>query len=234
MKKYLLWGALALSPCLAVGAKDNNLIESSEGTAASDLAALKLPAPADIKVAVLPFSDYASDQNHVRIASGANFLLFQRQGFQLLPLADSFAAAKADDELEPGLPLRKSDAVRLGKQLGADWVVYGEVKDLRSYKKETFFSRTKNMWAALRVAVANVNTGDLFFYGIRSRKVGGTGMQNGFQSKTEQLERVGVTSVSNDILEPLFKALPAHETKGKIPESGDLAGFVKQTWPKEK
>ena len=219
-------------------AKDKNtkdLIESTEGTTATEVAALQpLPAPDTLKVAVLPFTAASSDSAHVRIATGANWLLFQREGFQMIPVKESFDALKKDGEVEPGLPLRKSDAVRLGKALGADWVIYGEVKELRPYKKESFFKTSKLMWASMRLAVADVNKEDLIFWQVRSRRIGGTGFAGGNYKSGESLARTGVISVSDLSLTPLMEALPKHEVKGEKPDTGDLAGFVKETWGAER
>ena len=232
----ILLCALALSPtAFAKDKNTNDLIESTEGTTATEVAALKpLPAPSQTKVAVLPFAATSSDASHVRIGTGANWLLFQHEGFQMIPLKDSIEALKKDGDVEPGLPLRKADALRIGKALGADWVVYGEVKELRPYKKESFFKTSKLMWASMRLAVADVGKDDLMFWQVRSRRIGGTGFGGGNYKSGESLARTGVLSVSSQALEPLMEALPAHEVKGDKPDTGDLAGFVKETWGAER
>ena len=234
--KPTLWAAalgLVLA-CAPTFAKDK-LIENSEGTTDVEIAALKpLPAPSTIKVAVLPFFATSSDVTHVRMGTGGNWLLFQRQGFQMVPILAGFEAVKKDTELEPGLPLRKSDAVRLGKSLGADWVVYGEVKELRPYKKETFFSTSKLMWASMRLAVADVNKDSLIFWQSRSRRIGGTGIGHGSSKGGATLARTGVLSISDQSLTPLFEAMPDHPVNGNQPDSGDLAKFVDETWAKDK
>lgn len=218
------------------GAAHAKTIETTEGTSATELqAAGILPAPSTLKVAVLPFYDAQSDVTHVQMASAANQLLFARHGFQMTPLLESFAAVKKDGDVEPGLPLRKSDALRIGKKLGVNWVVYGEIKEMRPYKKESFFGgQSKFMWASMRLAVMNVDKEELLFWQARSRRIGGTGFNKGFSKKGEQLVRTGVLSVSDQSFQALMDALPKHETKGDLPDSGDLAKFINETWGEAK
>lgn len=233
--KPALWAALGLVLACAPALAKDKLTENSEGTSDAEIAALKpLPAPSTIKVAVLPFSATSSDVTHVRMGTGANWMLFQRQGFQMIPITAGFEAVKKDGELEPGLPLRKSDAVRLGKSLGADWVIYGEVKELRPYKKETFFSSSKLMWASMRLAVADVNNDRLLFWQSRSRRIGGTGFAGGARKGGATLARTGVLSISDQSFAPLFEAMPAHQVSADKPISGDLAKFLDETFPGDK
>lgn len=231
-RALVLLGAL-LSASLA-GAAHAKTIESTEGTSATELqAAAPLPLPTAIKVAVLPFYDAQSDVTHVQMASAGNHLLFARHGFQMTPLLQSFEAVKKDGDVEPGLPIRKSDALRLGKKLGVNWVVYGEIKEMRPYKKESFFGgQSKFMWASMRIAVMNVDKEEVLFWQSRSRRIGGTGFNKGFSKKGAQLVRTGVLSVSDQSLQTLMDALPKHEVKGAVPDSGDLAKFIDETWGK--
>lgn len=210
--------------------------EAIQGTTAEELAALKakgLPAPSTVKVAILPFWDTSSKADRQHTMAAVLSLMFQREGFQVLPLLDTFKAAQSDKQVEPGQALRKEDALRIASTLNADWVVYGEIKELMAYKKESFFKRSKNVRAGARYAVADVKSKDLIYWKNDSVKAGGTGYFGGFQSKGSQLERSGLVALSTLILKPFFDALPAHTTTGKSPESGEVARVVAETWPEE-
>lgn len=236
MKKLLLLPVLLCST-LAVQAKKTAPAPAEEGvqgTTATELAALKakpLPAPNTVKVAILPFWNAASKSDQQRTAAATLALMFTREGFQVLPLAESFRATEADKQIEPGQPLRKEDAIRIAATQGADWVVYGEIKEVTAYKKESLFKSSKNVRAGARYAIADVASKELLYWKNDSVKAGGTGYFGGFQSSGAQLERSGLVALSVVILQPFFEALPPHTTTGKPPESGAVAALVAQTWP---
>jgi TolB-like protein len=206
-----------------------------QGSTAAEIAALKarpLPQPAKLKVAILPFHDVTGSISHVRMTTVANYLLWQREGFEVLPLTDSFKVIEADKDIEPGLPLRRTDAARLGKALGADWVVYGEVKQLDHYTKSGLFKEAKYLIAGVRIAVVDVHSGDTLYWHARSDKTGGTGA--GMNRKADTLKRRGAIIVSMNALKPLFDALPAHQVNGKTPDSGEIVTIVERLWPNDK
>ena len=210
---------------------------SSQGSTTEEIAALQkrpLPAPMAIKVAVLPFWDSSSTLLHTRSATAANWLLWQREGFIMTPLLDGFEALAQDKKAEPGMSLRLEDALRLGKVLGVDWVVYGEVRELRPYKKQTFFRDSKLLMAGMRIAVADVKREELVFWQTRSDRVGGKGFFNGFDKSAGQQKRIGLLTVSSRSLAPLFAAFPVHETEGKTPDSGKLQETIEKNWPDQK
>ncbi len=227
----LLAAALTVLPAMARADEPT----PQQGSTPAEIAALKarpLPQPAKVKVAILPFHDVTGSVSHVRMATVANYLLWQREGFQVMPLADSFKVTEADKDIEPGLPLRRSDAARLGKALGADWVVYGEVKQLDHYTKTGLFKEAKYLIAGVRIAVVDVASGNTLYWHARSDKTGGTGA--GTSRKADTLKRRGAIIVSMNALKPFFEALPAHEVKGKSPESGEIVTIVEKLWPGDK
>lgn len=233
MNKLLLCliALLCISP---LHAADEN---PPQGTSAEEIASLKarpLPQPNKVKVAVLPFWDAAGSVEHVRMASSANWLLFQREGFQMVPILDSFKALAEDKKVEPGATLRSEDAIRIGKTLGVDFVVYGEVKELAVFKKNSVFKQSKNINAALRIAITEVPSESLLYWHSRREKSGGTGIQKGFQSKMDSLKRKACVVVSALALQPLFAAFPPHSVTDNTIESGDIAGFMDRTWPDKK
>ena len=117
---------------------DDRKDDAPTGTSPAEVAALKarpLPQPHDLKIAIMPFWDTSGLKDNSRMETSAVWLLCQREGFQLTPILDSFKAVANDGDIEPGLPLRKDDAIRIGRKLGAHWVIYGEIRDLKQYKK---------------------------------------------------------------------------------------------------
>lgn len=214
--------------------------DAPRGTSAEEVAKLKarpLPHPHDIKVAILPFWDASGSKDNTRMASSAVWLLCQREEFQLTPILDGFKAVDDDGEMEPGLPLRKADAERIGQKLGVDWVIYGEVRELRHYHKRSLFKHAKYVQAALRIAVVEINNNPakaskIIYWQMRSERRGGTGFFKGRASKGDTLQRKACVTVSYDILKPLFDALPEHSSSDKEIESGDIADFVNATWSK--
>jgi hypothetical protein len=236
MKRLLLLSTLLLCTAIAQAKKTlpGPAEQSIQGTTAEELAALKarpLPTPGTIKVAILPFWENASKVDRQHTAAAVLSIMFSREGFQVLPLADSFKAAVTDRQIEPGQPLRKEDAIRIASTIGANWVVYGEIKELMGYKKESFLKSSKRVRAGARYAVADVATKELLYWKNDSVNAGGTGYFKGFSSKGAQLERTGLVALSTVILQPFFDALPAHATTGKPPESGEVASLMAATWP---
>ena len=216
------------------GAKDKNADDTPEqGSTPEEIAALKLPAPNTLKVAILPFHDVSGSISHVRMATVANYLLWQREGFQMLPVLAGFKAIEADKDLEPGLPLRRGEAANLGKVLGADWVVYGEVTELRHYVKSGIFKSGKYLIAGIRISVVDVKSGETIYWHQRSDKTGGTGGSANKHAAT--LKRRGAVIASMNALKPLFAAFPPHTvTNGDTPGSSEVAAMVEQLWPNDK
>lgn len=207
--------------------------DAAQGTTSEELAKLKarpLPAPGTVKVAILPFWDATGKAERQRTAAATLALLFQREGFQVLPVVESFKAAEADKQIEPGQALRKEDAIRIAATQGADWVVYGELKELAIYKKNSFFKSSKNVRAGARYAIADVASKEILYWKNDQVKAGGTGMKGGFQNSWAKLERSGLVALSIVILQPFFEALPPHTTTGKTPDTGDVAAFIGKTW----
>lgn len=198
------------------------------GTSAEELVARTLAAPSTIKVAIMPLYDYASNSHHQHVGSAACYLEFEHEGFEMVPLLLSFAAEKNDGKIEPGLPMRKEDAVRIGNVLAADWVVYGEIKEMRDYKVERWYGDARKIQGALRLCVADCKTGELIYWKAKSDNMGETG---GFvERKASQLIRVATQAITRKIFAALFKVLPKHDTKGPLPNDLILLDLEKKTW----
>lgn len=198
------------------------------GTTGAELAKLQLPQPSTVKVLVIPLWDYTSDIFHQRTATAGVYQRVEHEGFNMLPILKGFEVVRADSELEPGLPLRKAEAIRLGKAAGADWAVYGEVRELRVYEKSKFLGSTKKIICSMRLAIVDCNKGEVIYWKERSDTLGDSGL---LARKSTKLIRVGVQSVSNNILTPLFTAMPKHEVKGAVPDDAALLEFEKKMWP---
>ena len=188
--------------------------------------------PSYTKVLIVPPWDYTSDISHQRIATAAIYQHFQYEGFDVLPILAGFTKVAEDKELEPGLPLRKADAVRLGKAAGAHMVVYGEIKELRTYEKESKLIGSKKKICSMRLCVADCENGEVIFWAERTDALGDTGFSELLsRRKTSRLMRVGLQAVTERILADFFYALPKHETKGAKPNDKSLLDLEKATWP---
>lgn len=228
--RLLTWFVVALCvSLLGFGTARADKERAPEGTSKQALSARHLPSPSAIKVAILPFWDYSSDVNHTRVGSAVNWLLFQHEGFAMIPLLQSFAAFASDKDAEPGLALRKSDAQRIGKSVGADWVVYGEVREVRVYKKESVWRNSRKVAASMRIAVLDCRSGELFYWKTHSNTVGGPPIKNRY----DKLLRLGALRVSQTALVDLFSSLPSHQTLGNVPETDDVATLVNSIWKEE-
>lgn len=229
--------ALAVTAMISpVAAKKEKVDDTPEqGSTPEEIAALKaepLPQPNTIKVAILPFVDTSGSLSHVRMGTVANYLLWKGEGFEMVPVMEAFKAVEADKDLEPGLPLRRAEAVQLGKKVGADWAVYGEVRELRPYTKTGVFKAAKYLVAGVRISVVDVKSGETIYWHQRSEKTGGTGI--GTNRHSDTLKRRGVVIVSTLALKPLFDAFPQHQAEKEPPKSDDIAAMVNQLWPDDK
>ena len=206
-----------------------------EGTSVEELSVLQsrpLPLPNETKVAILPFTDSTGSIGNLRMGTVANYLIWEREGFRVMPLTDSFQALKEDKEVEPGLPLRRGDAQRLGKKLNADWVVYGDIRELSHYRKVTAFKNSKYLIAGVRIAVVDVKSGETLYWHSRVDKTGGKASSG--RSSATTLRRRGAIIVSANAIQPFFHVLPPHVVGQKDIDSGDVASMVETLWPGDK
>ncbi len=174
-----------------------------EGTSKENLAKITLPIPSQTKVAVLPF--YAPiKKEHVKYATEATFKLFQEAGFTMIPQEDAATAFESDTQKEAGEALTKEDALRIGKAVGADWVVYGKLPDLSTYTKQSFFSTAKKARVSMKISVIDAKTGEIIFWQFGSDAGGGGGM---FVEKGAKLEREIVSGITKKLLNDLFSVI---------------------------
>jgi TolB-like protein len=199
----------------------------NQGTTLEQLKAAGLKAPATQKVAVLPFWDFSGEQRKGRISSVAAFLILQREGYQVMPLWEAEKAYLADKELEPGEPLRKQDATRIGKALGADLVCYGEVQHLETKQEYNFWWGYKDRpKASIKITLLSMPEGETVFWGKRSDEASGRG-----HTSETAMERHAICVSMANLLEPICKCLPAdhiHNPKDRV--TGDDILKLEKLW----
>ena len=149
----------------------------------------------------------------------------------MIPLWEVEKIYKADKQLEPGNAPRKEDAARIGKAAGADLVCYGEVYELESYVKTSFWSARKKGKGAMKVSIADTATGNVVFWNRRSETAGGGGM---FTQKSTALERRCARVILSRALENYCQGLPphTHNPEGEITEDATLP--LEKEWVKHR
>lgn len=186
--------------------------EEIKGTTDEQLKQLTLPSPAGLPVALLPFTDSALVERHVDQLRDALMMQFCGEGFTVPHPAIVRAVVVQDKKLEPGQAMRKDDAVRLGRRLGAKWAVYGTINQCEAYYKTSFFSTQRKCKVALQLNIVNVETEELFFWQQRADVTGGGFFSGGLFGKgAAAVERDGLYICSNSILKRLFAVLPPHD-----------------------
>jgi hypothetical protein len=203
----------------------------SQGTTLDELRQCNLKAPGTQKMAVLPFFATTGKQVHSDVATATAYLILQREGYQMVPLWDAEKAYKEDKQMEPGAAPRKEDAARVGKTLGADLVCYGEVDELESYVKTSFFSSVKKGKGAMKVSIADTGNGNVVFWNRRSETSGGGGM---VAKKASSLERRAARVILGRALENYCQGLPPHQhnPEGEITE--DVSLTLEKEWVKHR
>ena len=208
-RQLLVWGLLCLvlilSTATALLAAEDTV--TAQGTNLDELRQANLKAPNTQKVAVLPFYDMTGKQRRSDLAAVTAYMILAREGYQMIPLWEVEKAYLADKGMEPGEQPRKEDAVRIGKILGANLVCYGEVNQLESYVKTSYFSTRKKGKGAMKITLADVKKGDVVFWSRRSETSGGGGV---FVKKSSKLERRVSRVILSRSLELFCQGLPSH------------------------
>jgi hypothetical protein len=212
----------ALGLVLVLGAQGAVAAPQREGTAPETFAATNPPAPSAVSVAVLPF--WAANQRQIEIARGAILLNLQRHGFGIVPAAESLPVCaqetdrvvKADGEREPGARIQRDDGVRLGRALNAQWVIYGEIENLRATMHVRLWRTRKVGSIDIRLVLADVASGQILYWvRIRDTGSGGTGF---WAAKASSVERQLALRTINLIFDDLNRALPPHKTGPQVSE----------------
>lgn len=213
MKQWWRWLVVVVLLLSPPGLSSTAAEEEVQGTTAEELAGLELPSPSNVTVALLPFWDYKNLERHVNDCREVLTRRFSFQGFCVMNPALVTAVVLQDRELEPGEPLRRTDACRLGAALGADWAVYGNILQLEAYWKQSFFGRRKKAKVSIKLSIVDVATGDILFWRQRFDTSGGTG---GWTKKATSLERTAVDVCIEQLLTELLAVLPPHEQPDEL------------------
>jgi len=236
-----VWVWLLLAASLALAIVGVCLADDVLGTTKAELIALKLPTPSSLTVAVLPFSEAKNNERHIQLTTSAVALNFMRCGFQFAPAlgradADSLAATLVAAQkavvqsgtIAPDEGLRRGDAVSLGKVLGADWVVYGDILEVHIYSKWMPIP-TKKVVGNVRVKVVDVGTGQLVM--TRQWEVTETvGLQTTVARKGTSAERRILTKCVNAIHRALCESLSPHEHLSEDEVTQSQVFEVEEAW----
>ncbi len=187
--------------------------EPAQGTTVDELARLQLPAPSEVTVALVPFWDYKNLPRHTEVCRHHLHRYFTREGFRVVPPGLVTAVVSQDSKLEPGSPMRRDDAVRLATKLGADWAIYGNVLQLETYEKKSFFSERKKAKVSIRLAIVAVDSAEILFWRQRFDTSGGHG---GATKRATSMERTAADVCLTRILEDFFAALPDHDLQEEV------------------
>jgi len=184
-----------------------------EGSLPSDLAALNPPPPNDISVAVLPF--WSRDEAQRELGRACTLLNLMRQGFRLAPSGSETVTAlvrktdqalRNDSQWDPLATIEPEDAARIGKALGAKWVVYGEVGELQVKSEKRGLLPKKAGVIDLRLHFIEVATGKTLYWS----RIQDTASCGGWSSSAGAIERRLLTRTVNTIFDDLATALPQH------------------------
>lgn len=223
MRRLAIAAALAALLALSVCPLAGGLAPAAEreGSIPEDLAARKPPKPNDLYVAVLPF--WAIEPRQADTARACVLLNLLRHGFRLAPrgapnlaalVRQTDSAVRRDPAREPLARLEAQDAARIGKRLGADWVVYGEVGDLHTQSEKGGLMARKLGVVDLRLAVVETSTGEVVFWArVQDAMSGSTGL---FRAKATSLERALITRTINAIFDDIGRGMPEHYTSSPV------------------
>ena len=227
--------AVAPGPCFAAD-------KGREDTTAQDLTDRDFRPPSAVKVAVLPFYCGKGIERQTRAATSAIALSLMRCGFEFAPqletrdlpglatvLCEAQKAVAVDGNIRPGAALKAEDAVRVGRVLGADWVVFGEILDLHSFTSRTLLAMVKKGTATIRLEIAEVASGELILDRQRQEKVSaGPGLIG--SRKGTALERDAAQHCLQRLYADLCAALPTHRHDPEKDYQDGAVLSVQEAW----
>lgn len=210
-----------------------------EGTDWKELAARKPLSPERIGVAVMPFAAPAALravasqtelERQVEMPRACALLNLQRHHFRIIP--DAQPLVKVPPETDRAMQLTRDEKLRLsggkeealkaGKGLGADWVIYGEwtvQQDLR-VKTGLLVRRPvkKQLRLSLHLVLADVKSGEVFYWVRLEDEARGSSTVTGFGATDEDrgIARSMLVSLSNTAFDDIARALPKHEVGPEV------------------
>jgi hypothetical protein len=199
------------------------------GTTQEQLASLELPAPHVVKVAVLPFWDYDADGSRQHVITAAVFEWIEHEGFDMVPLSKSVATLQGDRAVDPSVPRDGSVATRIGAELGADWVVFGDIEEYSfETQRQSLLGNQTVLAIRARLSVADCKKGEPLYWKDRKEVFDNLS----FDPESKRL-RIAIQGLGRDMLRPIFTVLPKHNTVGAVPNDKTLLKLIKSIWPHE-
>lgn len=208
----LLITLLLVLSCLPVAAE-------REGTLPVDLAALNPPRPSEVHVAVLPF--WARDDVHREQGRACTILNLMRHGFRLAPAGSNTIsnmvrktdyAIRHDSQWDALGRITPEDAARIGKTLGASWVIYGEFGELQVQSEHKGLIPKKEGVIDLRYNLVEVKTGKTLFWS----RLQDTASCGGWPTSSSAIERRLLTRTINNIFDDMMTAFPEHYVGAEV------------------
>jgi len=236
--RLILLAVVAAATTAPALAADKGIV----GTTTQELKDWRLRPPSVVKVAVLPFQSAKGIERQTRVAASAIALSLMRCGFDFAPgleardaqglgtvLCAAEKAVAAEPDIPAWSPLQLADAVRVGRSLGADWVVFGEVLDLHSFTTRTVFALVKKGTATIRLQIADVASGELILYRQCQEGVAaGPGLIG--SRKGTALERDAAQHCLQRLYADLCTALPTHRHDPKEDYDDGTVLSVREAW----
>lgn len=228
-------GAVACGPSFAA---DKEVAQ----TTAQELMDRRFRPPSAVKVAVLPFYCGKGIERQTRAATSAIGLSLMRCGFEFAPqlktrdsgglaavLCEAQKAVAVDGNIRPGAALKAEDAVRVGRVLGADWVIFGDILDMHSFTSHTVLAMVKKGTATIRLEIAEVASGELILDRQRQETVAaGPGLIG--SRKATALERDAAQHCLQGLYADLCAALPAHRHDPEAHYQDGAVLSVQEAW----
>jgi hypothetical protein len=191
------------------------LAAEREGTLASDFAQLRPPEPNKVRVAVLPF--WGRDETQRQLGRSCVLLNLLRHGFLLVPrgcrnlsevMRKTDRALSEDPKWDSLATVEPAEAARVGKAIGADWVIYGEIGELQVRSEKSGVVPKKEGVIDLRLTLVDAATGKTLYWS----RVQDSGSFGGaiFGSGSSSIERRLLVRTTNSIMDDLASALPEH------------------------
>jgi hypothetical protein len=210
-----------------------------EGTDWKELAARKPPSPERIAVAVMPFAAPAALgavlsqtelERQVELPRACVLLNLQRHRFRIIP--DAQPLVRVPPETDRAMQLTRDEKLRLsgwkeealkaGRGLGADWVIYGEWTLRQDFRVKTglFVRRPvkKQVRLSLHLVLADVKSGEVFYWVRLQDEARGSSTVTGFGATDEDrgIARSMLVSLTNAAFDDIAKALPKHEVGPEV------------------
>ncbi len=206
--------------------------KAREGTDPKDLASRGLSAPGEIAVAVMPFAVRPEArlsmprgllERQVEGPRACALLNLGRHGFRIVPEAESLSLIPSltdkamdlhpDDKLEGDIG--RAEALAAAKELGADWVIFGEFMLKMDFTVRLFKTRPiKVIRTNLHLVVADVASEEVIYWTRVEDDVRGSSVSHGMDANAEDAGKARqlLVDMVNEVFDEIGKAMPVHET----------------------